>query len=194
MKKIYQKLILLATSILISSNSAAQNSEVIVQLKDASKDSFWFPLTDRLRFGDKGSTAFMSVNWEKGQGAFFGELKINQNAGFASYRLNQDLNLSKFSKIQFEIKGDGRVYKVLIKDRTATLSTNDYSHQLEFKTKKNKVKLIELNLADFKPVYRGVINPNLPLLNTAEITQLGLQINDGKAGQYSLDFKEWIAK
>jgi NADH dehydrogenase [ubiquinone] 1 alpha subcomplex assembly factor 1 len=194
MKNIYQKLTTLVISTFIRSNASAQSSKVIVQLKAPSQDSFWFPATDMIRFGAKGSTAFMTVNWKKNQGAFFGELKLNQNVGFASYRVNQDLDLTNFKKIEFEVKGDGRSYKVLLKDLSATQSNDDYSYQAKFNTTKNKKQTVSLNLADFVPVYRGKISTTLPALNTAEVTQLGLQINDGIAGQYKLDFKEWIVK
>lgn len=167
--------------------------KTIVQLRDPLKDSFWYPLTDQIRFGDKGSTAFMAVEWEKGTGSFFGDLKINEGAGFASYRTTEAVDLSLFNKIEIPVKGDGRVYKVILKDLQAKNSPNDYSYQAEFTTTDSEEKKVVLNLEDFKPVYRGEVDMTLPELNKAEIKEMGLQINDKIEGSYRLEFGEWIA-
>jgi hypothetical protein len=173
--------------------ASAQNAKTLVQLKNPLKDSFWYPLTDQIRFGDKGSTAFMSVDWEKGTGSFFGDLKINEGAGFASYRTTEKVDLSDYNKIEIPIKGDGRKYKIILKDQQAKSSPNDYSYQSEFTTIDGETKNIVLNVEDFKPIYRGKIDMSLPELNKAEIEEMGLQINDKIQGSYVLEFGEWTA-
>ena len=188
-----KKLIVALFVSLISIAASAQNSKVIVQLTNPLKDSFWFPLTDQIRFGEKGSTAFMSVDWEKATGSFFGELKINDGAGFASYRNIDKVDLSDYNTLEIPVKGDGRKYKVILKDQQAIQSLVDYSYQAEFTTSNNELKQIGLNLEDFKPVYRGKIDNSLPELNKAQIEEMGLQINDKIPGAYSLEFGEWTA-
>ena len=70
-----QKIIVALLASLISISAFSQDFKTIVQLTNPLKDSFWYPLTDQLRFGEKGSTAFMSVDWENGSGAFFRRFK-----------------------------------------------------------------------------------------------------------------------
>jgi hypothetical protein len=188
-----KKLIVALFVSLISIAASAQNSKVIVQLTNPLKDSFWFPLTDQIRFGEKGSTAFMSVDWEKATGSFFGELKINDGAGFASYRNIDKVDLSDYNTLEIPVKGDGRKYKVILKDQQAMQSLIDYTYQAEFTTSKNELKQVGLNLEDFKPVYRGQVDNSLPELNKAQIEEMGLQINDKIQGPYSLEFGEWTA-
>ena len=136
----------------------------------------------------------MTIDWDKGVGSFFGDLKINQGAGFASYRNAVNLNLSDFQKIEIEVKGDGREYKILIKDESAKNSVTDYSYQAQFKSESNITRNLSLDLNEFKPVYRGKVDMNLPMLDKSKIVELGIQINDGQAGPYNILFKEWVAK
>jgi hypothetical protein len=184
---------ILALVSFISFAASAQSSKTIVQLTNPLKDSFWYPLTDQIRFGEKGSTAFMSVDWDKATGSFFGDLKINEGVGFASYRTTEQVDLSLYNKIEIPVKGDGRRYKIILKDQQAKASSMDYSYQLEFSTVDNKLKNIVLKLEDFKPIYRGKIDLSLPELNKAEIEEMGIQINDKIQGSYFLEFGEWTA-
>lgn len=192
-----KKILVVALASLISIAALAQNfktsPKTIVQLRNPLKDSFWYPLTDRIRFGEKGSTAFMSVDWENGTGSFFGDLKINQGAGFASYRTTEEVDLSSFSKIEIPVKGDGRKYKVILKDQLSKSSLTDYSYQAEFETTDGETQNMVFKLEDFKPVYRGKIDTSFPDLNKAEIKEMGLQVNDKLEGSYRLEFGEWIA-
>lgn len=170
-----------------------QNKQTIVHLKNPAEGPVWYPITDQLRFGDKGSTAFFAVDGEKASATFTGELKLNEGAGFASYRTAVKLDLSQFDEIQIEVQGDGREYKALIKDLAAKNSGQDYSYQVSFTTLKNQSSHLHLNLKKFIPVYRGRIDLSLPTLNPAEIEELGFQINDKNPGPYKIEFGEWTA-
>jgi hypothetical protein len=119
-------------------------------------------------------------------------LKINNGVGFASYRVRDNFNLSEFDKIRIKVKGDGREYKILMKDERAIQSTEDYSYQAAFKTKSDEEQIIELSLKDFKPVYQGKIDLSLPQVQTQNIRELGLQINDKISGPYNIQFGEWL--
>ena len=170
-----------------------QNNQTIVQLKNPTEGLVWYPITDQLRFGDKGSTAFFAIDENKASATFSGELKLNEGAGFASYRTAVKLDLSQFDEIQIKVQGDGREYKALIKDLAAKNSGQDYSYQMSFTTLKNKSNHLHLNLKKFTPVYRGRIDLPLPAFNPAEIEELGFQINDKNPGPYKIEFGEWTA-
>ena len=91
-------------------------------------------------------------------GPSFGDLKINEGAGFASYRTTEKVDLSDFEKIQIPVKGDGRKYKIILKDQQAKQSLMDYSYQAEFTTSTSESIVLDLKIEDFKPVYRGKID------------------------------------
>jgi hypothetical protein len=162
----------------------------IIQLSDAVTDVFWSPLTDAVRPNGAGSTAFMEVDWINAIGSFAGELKLNKTGkGFASYRALSQWNLEGTEKIQFYVKGDGRTYRLLLKDSASMNADDDFSYQATFETVKNEWVLVSLETSSFKPFYRGQVIA-APLINLSDIQEIGLQINDGKAGPFNLEFTE----
>jgi hypothetical protein len=154
----------------------------------------WFALTDQLRFKEKGSSAVISFDTDLGESTFSGYLNINQGAGFASYRIRKNLDLTDFKRIEIAMTGDGRRYKILIKDNAAVQNADDYSYQAEFKTTQDQLQIFSFDLKSFKSVRRGKEIFNVAPLNISEIVELGLQINDKNVGAYQLKFKNWVAK
>ena len=143
-------------------------------------------MTDAIRGSDAGgSTAFMDVDFKRAIGTFQGELKLDANGkGFASYRADSRWDLSNVNQIQFMAKGDGRPYKLLLKDANQAVT-----YEAEFQTVKDQWTPIAVDFAAFKPIARGKASSASPL-DLSAIEEVGLQINDGKAGSYSLDFSE----
>jgi hypothetical protein len=167
--------------------------KLLLQIQSQSENSRWYPITDQIRFGNQGSTAHVSFDNTTGIGTFSGVLKINDGAGFSSCRTDVNLDLSTYGQIQIPVLGDGRNYKVIIKDKRALNGPPDYSYQYEFSTKENQFNEIALNLNEFKPVFRGRLDPSLPQINLSEIVQIGFQINDKIQGPFKLKFKNWQA-
>lgn len=189
----------LMLSFIISSGVAAEAQLLekktikIIQLTDVADDVFWSPLTDSIREDGAGSTAFMSVDWSRGVGSFSGALKLDKNGkGFSSYRAFSQWDLSKVESLKFEVRGDGRTYKVLLKDKVANSSkpeSDDYSFQAQFKTTPGEVTEVEVPLEKFEAIYRGRKVSGLKL-DPSQVESIGLQINDGIEGAFSLEFGE----
>ncbi|MFN7728248.1 MAG: CIA30 family protein [Bdellovibrio sp.] len=192
MKSFFGSLVLFYLLGLSAAADTGDGVQKIIQFSDASQDSFWSPLTDQLRFGKNGSTAFMSVDWTRARATFYGDLNLNQGVGFSSYRLTQDMDLSEIENLRISVRGDGREYKILIKDEASVTSGKDYSYQSSFKTQKDVEMMIVLKLSDFKPISRGRVDPTLPELSLRRVKQLGIQINDRRQGPFRIEFGEWL--
>ena len=154
----------------------------------------WSPLSDQIRGGN--STISMEAPHDQ-TARIFGELKLNnQNAGFASMRVlrqNGKLwNLQKTTGLNILSRGDGRIYKLLVKDLVAKSSSAEYSWQAEILTTTH-FQITNVRFSDFKPVYRGrSIQSNLSL-DLSQIVEFGFQINDKKVGPFEFILKSVVA-
>lgn len=151
----------------------------------------WSPLTDQVRGGK--STAFMRL-LPDATAEFSGELTLIDNAGFASYRAIQrsgaNWNFSDASNLVVEFAGDGRTYKILLKDTAASTAAADYSWECELPTNSNgQMQTVKLPFTCFAPIYRGRFLPNVPPLDLSQITQIGIQLNDKIPGPYVVRLK-----
>jgi hypothetical protein len=154
---------------------------------------FWRPVTDSVRGG--ASTAFMEVFQDDGYALISGELRLNSNqAGFASYRLDGRWDLSQFSTLEFSNLGDGREYKILLKDNSPQAEGAEVgSFQLSFATSTAR-QVTVLRLADVQYVVRGrAVTPPRPL-DLSQITEIGIQINDSAEGPYAIKVFSLIAR
>lgn len=154
---------------------------------------FWRVLTDEVRGGN--SRATMVVFQEEGYALIAGELRLNSNqAGFASYRLDGQWDLSQSSTLEFSNIGDGREYKILLKDRSAPAEGAEVgSFQLKFISSTDR-RTVSLRLADVEYVVRGrVVAPPQPL-DLSQIVEIGIQINDGQEGPFGIKVYSLIAR
>ena len=163
---------------------------IITFVNGEQADLFWSPISDQIR----GGLSTISMELKNDQSAsFFGELKLNENnAGFASFRVKKEdgsfWNLQKKSALQVVSRGDGRTYKLLVKDEAANAAVEDYSWQALIPTSKN-FKNVNLKISDLKPIYRGRIMKNVKPLDSSKIVEFGFQINDKKEGPFELNLK-----
>ena len=195
------KIVTTILAFLLSIVASAQNQKMqktkedtLISFTNPELFGFWSPLTDQIRGGN--SVIFMEVLPNE-TSKIYGELNLNsENAGFASFRVSKEdntaWNLKNKSVINVTSKGDGRVYKLLVKDEATTNSVIDYSWQAQILTK-NSYKKNKINLALLKPVYRGQIIKNVPPLDTSKIVELGIQINDKIPGKFEFNLKSITA-
>lgn len=181
-----------AITLMLVSVSTAMASKSVLNFDNELNAGFWSPLTDQVRGGK--STAFMRILGD-GTAEISGELTLIDNAGFASYRVTQisgaDWNFSGSSEISIEAAGDGRVYKILLKDQAALTAAFDYSWECELATDATGVlQKTRLPFSCFVPTYRGRFLPIVAPLDLEKIGQIGIQINDKVAGPYLFILKE----
>ncbi len=165
--------------------------EKIISFSDSNAGkTVWFPLSDQVRGGN--SSIAMQIESDL-TARFFGELRLNdQNAGFASYRIKKEnsstWNLSHYSMLSITSRGDGRAYKLLIKDQAAEGSLADYSWQAEIPTTA-ALQTIAIKISDLKPVYRGKEMQSIKQLDLSHVVEFGFQINDKKEGFFEFYLK-----
>jgi monofunctional biosynthetic peptidoglycan transglycosylase len=116
---------------------------------------------------------------------FEGELSLENNGGFASVRRLVDMELSMAKSVRLRLRGDGREYQF-------RLRTNDRLDGIAWRAKfltTGDWQTINLEFAEFEPVFRGRLVSDAGPLNPGEIHQIGLMLADKQAGPFRLDIK-----
>lgn len=150
----------------------------------------WSSLTDQIRGGR--SMIEMEIQAD-GAARFFGQLILNnEGAGFASYRVRKKdqtfWNLKDFSALNILCCGDGRTYKILLKDQTADQSETNYSWQAKIQTSA-EFMMTAIALAGLRPFYRGKEMKDISAFDSSRIVEIGFQINDKKEGPFEFQIK-----
>lgn len=119
---------------------------------------------------------------ENGNGLYFGEVSLENNGGFSSLRYRfEEINVSKFSKVILRIKGDGKSYQFRIKDKYR----NYYSYIKTFTTS-GDWQLIEINLADMYPAFRGR-KLDMDNFSSEKIEEIAILIGNKKPQNFQLE-------
>ena len=130
------------------------------------------------------STSSLTLNDENNL-VFNGYLSLENNGGFASARLNfniETLKGVKYLKIKF--RGDGNIYKLRLRQNNRRAS-----YSSDFESVKGEWVEMNLNIDDFKPYWRGYSYNNYPPLEIGKINSLGIQISDKQEGDFKLEIK-----
>ena len=143
------------------------NSELIFDFNNDSNIKNWYIVDDDV-MGGRSSSQF-TLNSD-GHGVFEGYVSLANNGGFSSVRYQFDkTDVTSYSKIKIRLKGDGKNYQFRIKNN----SKSYYSYVTTFTTS-NKWQIIEINLKDMYPSFRGrkLKSPNFSNKNIEQIVFL----------------------
>mgnify|MGYP005823356455 CR=1 FL=1 len=163
---------------LIMNNS----SHTIFEFSKLSNITSWRVVDDVVMGGV--SSGNFEIN-EKGNGLFTGEISLDNNGGFSSLRYRFDkINVENFTKVILKIKGDGKKYQFRVKDN----SQNDYSYIQSFETS-NNWELIEINLSDMYPAFRGR-NLDMSNFSSTKIEEIALLIGNKKEETFRLEISK----
>ncbi len=153
-------------------------NHTIVDFTVNSKLYSWAIVNDVVMGGK--STSTISINTE-GNAVFKGEVSLENNGGFSSLRHRFDkLDVSKFKKIKIRLKGDGKKYQFRLKPSMFT----QYSYVYNFKTN-GDWQIIEINLTDFTPVFRGR-KLDMPNFSGTELEEIGFLIGNKQQEKFEL--------
>ncbi len=155
----------------------------------------WGPLDDVVMGGVSKSQFLLTDN-----AAFFtGEVSTANSGGFASARtcnLNPPLDLSGFTGIRLQIKGDGNRYKFIIRDQD---KWDGLGYCYSFSTIDNSWITIDIPFAQMIPVFRAKTVSDATPFNSAKVSSLQLMLSkfeyDGAlnpeftAGRFSLEIR-----
>lgn len=142
----------------------------------------WYVVSDDVMGGI--SEGFFEIK-NSGVATFYGVLHKENNGGFSSARtFPREFDLRNFDGLKLRVKGDGKTYKVRIKDKSEMESI---SYEMSFKPPPHRWVELEFPFKDFIPVYRGFVVPNVEPLEPAKIKSIGLLISDKQYGEFKID-------
>jgi len=131
---------------------------------------------------------------------FAGNVSTANSGGFVSLRTRNfepALDLSAFTSMSLQVKGDGQRYKFFLRDSTGW---DSLAYSFAFDTTENAWLTITIPFCQFTPVYRARSVGNAPKLNTQAIRSMQLMLSkfevDGalnpsfRAGKFALEIAQ----
>ena len=143
----------------------------------------WFVVNDGVMGGVSSSTVKLS----NGLLVFAGQVRLENNGGFASVRSNGfEQDLSEFSGIGLRIRGDGKMYALNVR----TSSLGNVMYQSEFQTKAGEWTELRLPFSELRPTRFGqTLRGNL--LEKDRIESFGFIIANKRNESFKLEV-DWI--
>eukprot|EP01068_Selenidium_serpulae_P007209 Selendium_serpulae@DN463_c0_g1_i2.p1 len=145
----------------------------------------WQVVNDNV-MGGQSSGGFVQ---EDGVMTFSGVTNTN-GGGFSSIRSTTKLNLdlSDFSGIRLRVKGDGRrfTWRLDTAKHPSHLREPDFSFWADFSTQRDEWIVVRIPFSKFVAKRRGVTLDG-PIINTADVTSLGVMIYDKHDGPFHLE-------
>ena len=132
-----------------------------------------------------GSIAQHFHQGRAGRGRVCGSVSLENYGGFCSVSSRQPapVDASAFSGIAVRCKGDGKTYKLTLKNDS---SFGGFSYQFRFAVSSHEWMLIKAPFSEFKASFRGQPSPEAPPLNPGVIQAIGFLIADKQAGAFEL--------
>lgn len=121
--------------------------------------------------------------FEQDHGVFTGYISRDNNGGFSSVFRSIEPPLQNMDAVIVEIQGDGQKYQI----RLVTYSDGyrlTYSHA--FDTTNGQRERLKFHLSDFNATFRGRLIDSAPVLESANIREIGFLVAKATAGQFSL--------
>lgn len=176
--------LLAAAALPLLSPSSPPNDVVtqdLLQFREASEVSAWRPVLDGVMGGQSTGT----VTAVEGAARFEGRVSLENNGGFASFRLDGRLpDLSAWAGLRLRVRGDGQVYKLSLRLDDAW---DGVSWQAPFATTDGAWTTVEIPFDELVPSWRGRLVPQAGPFDPARILQIGVVIADKQAGGFRLD-------
>ena len=164
----------------------SESSENTEKLFDFSKESHseWFLVNDDV-MGGVSQAQIQRIN--QSVMSFSGRLSLKNNGGFSSVRsFIPKSALASFDGLTFKIRGDGRVYSVLV-----TTEDPRISWQSEFQTDE-EWQTVTVPFNEMRMSVRGWKVKNSPKIVGSKVTGIGFIISDKIQEPFNLEI-DWIA-
>jgi len=147
----------------------------------------WQPIGDPVMGGrSEGRVAIKA-----GQGCFSGTVRPDNGGGFASAKtdLPKPLDASDYTGIEFLSQGDGKTYKVGLRNTT---DRRRPVYQHSFTPPPGEWSRIRLPFAGFVPTWRGKVLTDSEPLDTSRLASVSLFISGGQFGSFELRMADWL--
>lgn len=163
----------------------ADNERIILNFDKSDDSNNWIVINDVV-MGGVSDSSFQFT--KEGTGVFSGIVSLENNGGFASANMNpSQFDLSDSDGIRFRIKGDGKKYKISLKNDG---KFNGFSYRVEFSTKNHEWLILDAPFSSFTPMLMGQKTSASPI-DRASIKTFGFLIADKQAGPFRLEI-DWI--
>jgi hypothetical protein len=151
-------------------------------------DLHWHPLGDRIMGGQSDGELLCH---DEGIGLFHGTVRLDNGGGFASVKadLPEPVDASQFSGIELLALGDGRTYKIGLRNSPDRRSI---VYQHAFTPDTDEWGRIRLPFSDFIPTWRGKTLSDVDPLDASQIASVGLFVSERQAGEFKLKMKDWV--
>jgi monofunctional biosynthetic peptidoglycan transglycosylase len=121
---------------------------------------------------------------------FTGHVSLQNNGGFASLRMLWPFEKIKgVRKLQLRLKGDGKTYQFRLRTNRG-IDGASYVH--EFKTIKDKLMSIEMDIGEFIPSFRGRVLKDMPKLLLKDVQQMGILISNKQIGDFNIHLMQLV--
>ncbi|MGM0952174.1 MAG: CIA30 family protein [Pseudomonadota bacterium] len=166
----------------------ANPDNLLVAFEGTDKAAAWQPIGDPIMGGQSEGRVSIS---EGGVGEFHGTVRADNGGGFASVKrdLPAPVNASGFEGIEFLARGDGRTYKVGLRNST---NRNRVVYQQAFTPEQGTWTLVRLSFRDFVPTWRGRIVSDAAPLNSSQLASLSVFVSGGQYGDFCLRMQSWF--
>lgn len=155
--------------------------QAVVDFSDAEELASWRPVNDSVMGGHSKSRIWST---QEGLGLFAGKLSLENNGGFASVRSESiEGRLLGAARIVLRVRGDGNTYKLRLRSNAG----GAISYQAPFQTVASEWSEHSFEASDFAPVWRGQQLDNVPALELADVTEVGILISDKQEGMFRLE-------
>ena len=145
----------------------------------------WSVINDVVMGGVSNSSFTVT---KPGTAVFSGVVSLENNGGFASANMKPaQFDLSDCDGIRFRVKGDGKSYKITLKNEGAF---NGFSYRFEFSTKNGEWLTLDAPFSSFIPKFMGQTT-SAPPVDKAKIKTFGFLIADKQDGPFRLEI-DWI--
>ncbi len=149
----------------------------------SAKTPDWFVVNDGVMGGVSSST----VKLENGVLVFEGQVRLENNGGFASVRSDASpQNLSEFSGISLRVRGDGKMYALNLR----TSSARGVLYQSEFQTKAGEWTELHVPFSQLRPTRFGNTLKGFAL-EANRIDSFGFIIANKRQERFKLEV-DWI--
>ena len=136
-----------------------------------------------------GGVSTGKVSSAGGTLSFTGNLSLENNGGFASFRSGSlnGLNLSANTGLTVRVRGDGRTYALNINSQASW----NILYRGDFKTKPGTWLEVRIPFKDLKPTYFGSSLPG-PKIDASQLEYIGFILADKQPGAFKLEV-DWIS-
>lgn len=172
----------------VSSDNKVKSTSLLVAFEGSGSAGAWQSIGDPIMGGK--SEGRVSIT-EIGVGEFHGTVRSDNGGGFASVKRDMPapVNGAGFEGIEFLALGDGRTYKVGLRNDT---NRNRVVYQQAFTPEPGTWTLVRLSFRDFVPTWRGRIISDAAPLNSSQLASLSVFVSGGQYGDFCLRMQSWF--